>query len=81
MKNVLADRRLTQRGGGDGTHRPHMYPTPGQAWGMGVVGGCTRAVPVRPPFPLTPFQHNQMWDFKANKNKVYLSSKNGGKRG
>ena len=25
------------------THRPHMYPMPGQAWGMGVVGGCARA--------------------------------------
>ena len=58
MKNVLAERRLTQRGGGDGTHRPHMYPTPGQAWGMGVVRGCTRAVPVRPPSPFTPLLHN-----------------------
>ena len=51
MKNVLAERRLTQRGGGDGTHRPHMYPTLGQAWGMGVVGGCAREVPVQPPSP------------------------------
>ena len=31
------------------THRPHMYPTPGWAWGMGVVGGCARAVPSQPP--------------------------------
>ena len=33
------------------THRPHMYPTPGRAWGMGVVRGCARAVPARPPPP------------------------------
>ena len=36
------------------THRPHMYPTPGRAWGMGVVRGCARAVLARPPSPLTP---------------------------
>ena len=35
------------------THRPHMYPTPGRAWGIGVVGGCARAVPARPPSPLS----------------------------
>ena len=40
------------------THRPHKYPTPGRAWGMGVVGGRTRAVPARPPSPLTPLLHN-----------------------
>ena len=40
------------------THRPHMYPTPGWVWGMGVVGGCARAVPAWPPSPLTPFLHN-----------------------
>ena len=33
------------------THIPHMYPTPGWAWGMGVVRGCARAVPARPPSP------------------------------
>ena len=33
------------------THRPHMYPTPGRAWVMGVVGGCARAVPALPPPP------------------------------
>ena len=27
-----------------GNHRPHMHPTPGRAWGMGVVGGFARAV-------------------------------------
>ena len=52
MKNVFADRRLTQRGGGGDTHRPHMYPTPGWAWGMVVFGGCARAELVRPPSPL-----------------------------
>ena len=36
------------------TNRPHMYPT----WGMGVVGGCTRAVLAKPPSPLTPLLHN-----------------------
>ena len=58
MKNVLADGRLTQRGDGGGTHRPHMYPMPSWAWGMGVVGGCARAVPDQPPSTLTPLLHN-----------------------
>ena len=58
MKNVLADGRFTPRGGGGGTHRLHMYPTPGRAWGKGVVGGCGRAVPVRHPSPFTPLLHN-----------------------
>ena len=26
------------------TQRPHMYPTPGRVWGMGVVGGCARVL-------------------------------------
>ena len=26
------------------TQRPHMYPMPGRAGGMGVVKGCARAV-------------------------------------
>ena len=26
------------------TLRPPVFPTPGRAWGMGVVGGCARAV-------------------------------------
>ena len=64
MNNVLADGRLIQKGGGGGTHRPHMYPTPGRAWGKhGVVRGCAKAVPVQSPSPLTPLLHNQRWDF------------------
>ena len=40
------------------THRPQMYPMPGRAWVMGLVGGCARAVAARPPSPLTPLLHN-----------------------
>ena len=40
-----------------------MYPTPGRAWGMGVVRGCAGAVPARPHSPLTPLLYNQRWDF------------------
>ena len=58
MKNVLADGRLTQREGGGGTHRPHTYPMAGRAWGMGVVEGCARAVPARPPYPFNLLLHN-----------------------
>ena len=40
------------------THSPHIYPTPGWVWGMGVVGECARAVLAWPPSPLTPLLHN-----------------------
>ena len=55
IKGIRIGHNLHQR---VSTHRPHMYPTPGRAWGMGVVGGCARAVPAQPPSPLTPLLHN-----------------------
>ena len=39
------------------THRPHIYPTPGRAWGMWVVGGCARTVLA----PLTPLTAPPLW--------------------
>ena len=48
---------LYQPGTAGSTHRPHMYPTPGRAWEIGVVWGCAKAVPARPPSPLTPLLH------------------------
>ena len=39
------------------THRPHVYPTRGRAWGMGLVRGCARAVPSRPPSPCQDILH------------------------
>ena len=53
MKTVLADGRLTQRGWGrhpQTTYVPHAW----QAWGMGVVRGCARAVPVQGSTSLAP---------------------------
>ena len=51
MKNVLANRRLILRGGGGGTHRPHMYPTPSRAWGMGWLEGAPGQYQSGPPPP------------------------------
>ena len=42
-EECLSRREIDIKGGGGGTHKSHMYPTPGREWGMGVVGGCARA--------------------------------------
>ena len=59
MKNVLADGRLTQKRGGGGSLRPNMYPTPGQAWGIGGGWRVCQGSPSLAPLPLfsTPTQY------------------------
>ena len=61
MKNVLADGRLTQRGDGcgGGTHRPHMYPTPGNVGGRRVRQGSTSPAPL--PLHSTPTQSDAVF--------------------
>ena len=58
MMNVLADRRLTQRGGGGDTHRPQMSPYARPGVGNGgvqrVVQGSTSPAPL--PLDSTPTQ-------------------------
>ena len=63
MKNVLADGRLTQRGGGGGTHRPHMYPTPSRGMGNGGVRRVRQGSTSTAPLPLysTPTQSDAIF--------------------
>ena len=43
-----------------------MYPAPGLAWGMGVVGGCARAIPA--PLPL--LRHSSLRQSYFEKTKT-----------
>ena len=64
MKNVLADGRLTQRGGGGGTHRPvtyvpHARPGVGNGGGPRVRQGSTSPAPL--PLHSTPTQSDAIF--------------------
>ena len=48
---ILADGRLTQKGMGAAPTDHICTPRLAGAWGMWVVGGCARVVPVCPPPP------------------------------